>query len=24
MQNGSTFLVMAFPGCAGKKAIKWV
>jgi len=24
IQNGSTFLVPAYPGCHGKEAIKWV
>jgi len=24
IQNGSAFLVLTYPGCSGKEAIKWV
>jgi len=24
MQTGLTFLVLAYPGCSGKEAVKWV
>jgi len=24
IQNGSAFLVLVYPGCPGKKAIKWI